>query len=59
MYFDLEAQESTLRHFAAALHPGGYLVIGRNDRPIEELKAGTLFQRIKFGKNKLKVYVKV
>ena len=57
MYVDLEAQESVLRRLAEALHPEGFLVLGRNDRPIEELQAGNLFQRV--GKSTAKIYVKV
>jgi len=47
MYFDDEAQSSALQRFADALHPGGFLVIGKKDRPIDMLEAGReLFERL-------------
>ena len=47
MYFDDDAQTSVIRRFAQALHPGGHLVLGKKDRPIDFLEAGReLFERI-------------
>ena len=47
MYFDDAMQESTLRRFADVLLPGGFLAIGSEDRPLEELHTGrTMFKRV-------------